>query len=365
MLARIETGLTGHRQLVLSGIPAAAMGHKGQVRLMRHVNVHDSRGVHESTDLLNLPVTVLTTELRLDWPDQPEHWYSYQGKDITLKLLARLEIDDGIIFDSSYEAEILQPAPEREDAHAKPASELIEPRDSFSFMANLSAIPPKNKVIVLALMIVGGFIALINAAIGVHDEFVPESATFFYDHRGSDGSESPIMKSMFGSGGLGLTVWLIVRSQLRRYMSIRMREAEWTPYRGLVVSVRDVMEGRARVPLEKVTIRVVAVNIEKGQYKRGSGTKERTVSFSTPSRGVLLFEQFLPFVPAHAPIEGYLDGHIDFTPMFDVLYPPVQTSPSHGIGLDWEVQLLHPLFVDQELKGKVAGIDWREFYRRE
>lgn len=364
MRATIETGLTGMKQLVLADIPEKAIGHKGEVRLMRRVHVHDSRAVHESQEWVSIPVEVRSRELRLPWEDPDAHWYGYEGKQVSLKLLARLEIDDGVLFDSSFEAEIPMPTPERDEAHARPASELIEPHDKFSFIANLNAIPPKNKLIVVVLMIVGGFIALVNAAIGVHDEFVPESATFFYDHRGSDGSESPVMKSLMGSGGLGLTVWLIVRAQLRRYMTITMRDAEWTPYRGLVVSARDLIEGKARVALEQVTVRVVAVNVEKGQYKRGSGTKERTVSFSSPSRGIVLYEQFIPFVPAHTPIEGYIDGHVDFTPMFDVLYPPVHTSPSHGIGLDWEVQLLHPQFVDQELKGKAEGIDWREFYRR-
>lgn len=364
MQADIETSLTGLKQLVVTDIPEAAIGHKGVLRLVRHVAVHDSRAVNESTDLLSKPVDIRTRELRVDWADDGEHWYGYAGSQISLKLLVRLEVDDGIVFDSKYEAELSLPSPERDAPHDHAASELIEPTDKFNFLANLSAIPPKNKLFVIILMIAGGFVALANAVIGVHDEFVPESRTFFYDHRGSDGSESPIMKSLFGSGGLSLTIWLIIRAQLRRYMTIRMRDAEWVPYRGLVVSARDLLEGKARVPMQHVTIRVVAINVEKGQYKRGSGTKERTVSFSTPTRGVLLFEQSIAYVPAHAPIESYLDGHVDFSPMFDILYPPVQTSSTHGIGLDWEVQLLHPLFVDQELKGKCAGIDWREFYSR-
>jgi hypothetical protein len=35
--------------------------------------------------------------------------------------------------------------------------------------------------------------------------------------------------------------------------------------------------------------------------------------------------------------------------MFGALYPPLMVGKEHGIQVKWEVQLLHPEFVDQEV----------------
>ncbi|AVP96554.1 hypothetical protein C7S18_04770 [Ahniella affigens] len=346
-------------------MPSAAVGHQAVFKLLRQVYVHDSRGIHYYQELSRHDFTVQGTTLELPLPETIEPRFAYRGDDVSIRLMARLEVDDGVLFDTTADAEIELPELPRTAAHSPASNDLIEPKDHYSLGANIAAIPLRNKILVLGLLVIGGLLALVNAAIGVHDELVPEAATVFYDHHGSDGSESPIMKSLAGSGGLSVTLWLIIRAQLRRYMHIKMKDGQQLPYRGLTVSIGDMLEGVSRVPLEKITIRVVAVNLEKGQYKRGSGTKERTISFSTPKHGVILFEQFIPYVPARMPLQHYVQGYVDFTPMFDCLYPPIDASSSHGLAVDWEVQLLHPLFVDQELKGKAAGIDWREFYRNE
>lgn len=363
MRARIDRSLGGSDRLVVEDLPSEALGHQAVLKLLRKVHVHDSRAVHDHQELQQHAFRVSSNRLEIPLREPSDPWFSYEGEEISLRLVARLEVDDGVLFDTTADAEIDLPTMPRTEPHQAAAKELIEPNDRYSLSANIAAIPLRNKLIVLGLLVIGGMVALVNAAIGIHDEFVPESATVFYDHRGSDGSESPIMKSLVGSGGLGLVLWAMVRAQLRRYMRIQIKDSSWVPYRGLTVSITDLFEGQARVPLEQITVRVVAVNLEKGQYRRGSGTKERTVSFSTPRRGVVLYEQFVPYVPAHTLLQHYVQGQVDFTPMFDVLYPPLQTSSSHGLALEWEVQLLHPLFVDQELKGRIDGIDWREFYQ--
>ena len=58
----------------------------------------------------------------------------------------------------------------------------------------------------------------------------------------------------------------------------------------------------------------------------------------------------------------HLDGHVDFEPIFTELLPPQLISDTHGIDVVWEVQLLHPDFVDQELIGPAewANGDWRD-----
>ena len=47
--------------------------------------------------------------------------------------------------------------------------------------------------------------------------------------------------------------------------------------------------------------------------------------------------------------------------MFEILYPPCTTSSTHGIKVYWEVQLIHPDFVDQELVGDVEILDREGF----
>ena len=110
-------------------------------------------------------------------------------------------------------------------------------------------------------------------------------------------------------------------------------------------------------------MRVVASNLECGQYIRGSGTNQRTVSFTEPIRGVVLFEKTVDHIPARAPIGTYFNDRFSFTPMFELLYPPVKISSSHGLKVHWEVQLIHPEFIDQELVGPDGLFSYEDFLR--
>ena len=52
---------------------------------------------------------------------------------------------------------------------------------------------------------------------------------------------------------------------------------------------------------------------------------------------------------------------IDFAPVFRVLYPINAYTGSHGIRIRWEVQLIHPEYVDQELIGPGNAFEWEDF----
>jgi hypothetical protein len=155
------------------------------------------------------------------------------------------------------------------------------PRDRFSFIANLRAIPAKSRAIVLWLVIVGLPVIALNAVVGVRDQFVPDSQVWFYDHRGDDGSESPLMKALMGSGGVGMALWLAIRRQLQKYMRFEARlPVAGQITRGSRCRVADMIEGVARVPLQQARVRVVAFNREHGQYTatEGSGKNKRFVT---------------------------------------------------------------------------------------
>lgn len=361
LTARFEESMTGAgARLVFEGLPANAIGRSADVELRLKVKTKRNRGIDENKCVLSEKFKVTGARHEMPIGDRLYELYSHTGEKIDLDIEVHVEIDDGFIFDTKLHTDIERQLL-RSPTPNKNAAELIEPPDKYDFRANLRAIPPKNRMIVTVLGLIGSILIGINSLLGLHDEFSPASGIYFYDHVGSDGSESPMMKSLAGSGGLGLTIWLAIRAQLRRYMKIELKPGLKFPRRGERWQARDLIRGSARVPLEKTRLRVVAVNDEKGQYEEGSGTKKRTVSFAHPFRGVLIYEQYLPFIPAHTPVESYLEGELDFEEMFEVLYPPLMTSTTHGIDLRWEVQLVHPLFVDQELACPCTGLAFADF----
>ena len=289
--------------------------------------------------------------------------FSYSGDMIDIDIHTRVIIDDGMLFDSKIsteqELELGLKAPVEDDADA-----IVEPKDDFFFFKNLKAIPFHNQLITLGLALIGGAVIMINMAIGVHDEFSPAGQIYFYDHIDGDGdSESPILKALMGSGSLGAGIWFAIRAQLRKYMHFSLKQMPIFVRPDEDYMAGDFFAGRARVPLENVTLRIVASNMECGQYVRGSGTNQRTVSFKEPIRGVVLFEKAVGNIPMNMPIEAYFKNRFSFTPMFNLLYPPLKVSSSHGLGVHWEVQLIHPEFIDQELVCCEDVFEFQDFLR--
>jgi hypothetical protein len=336
------------------------LGHDADLVLTLRAEVQDSRPVNAERELFATEVRLGSSRVEVPIPGSALCCYRYDGSRIRMAVHAELSIDDGILFDSKAEAEPELSFPDRPRVR-EDAEELIEPHDAFDFVENFQAIPLRNRGIVTVLMAVALVVMGLNTLLGLHDQLAPDGATYFYSHVDSDGdSQSPLFNSLATSGVTGGLLWLAIRAQLRRYM--RFELAFGDPLRRhTVVPARALVHGVARCDLEDVTVRVVAANRERGQFKRGSGTKERTVSFETPVRAVLLYERRLRRVPAGAPVESYLDGEIRFEPMFAALYPPVAVGSNHGIDVVWEVQLLHPELVDQELSGDCDGLVYEDF----
>ncbi|HQW81520.1 MAG: hypothetical protein IPO95_00400 [Rhodanobacteraceae bacterium] len=358
--ARIDYGLTGeHPVCELSGIAANLVGHDAVLSLRLRVDVKRSSGVDANKQVFEQAVKVTATQLRVPIASTLIQGYRYKGHKIDIEMVAKLRVDDGVIFDTTLEAPVDAPllTPQGDAAQA---AKWVEPPDQYSLAANLRALSPKDRFIAKVLLGIAGVLGGGNAAIGMHDQVVPESSAIWYDQHGSDGSESPAMKSLAGSGVLGAGLWLVLRARLRRYMRISLTAAVSTPRRGERIAARMLVEGEARVPLERSTLRVVAANRENGQYTERSGKETKTRKFQEPVQAVVLFEQFLPLIPAGAPLSDHLDGDVDFDPIFTDLMPPLMAGENHGIDLVWEVQLLHPDFVDQELQGPNAWIttDW-------
>lgn len=337
------------------------VGHAAVFSIVATVEVKRSGGVDRSTTLHSQDFEVPNGELELRVPSGALRFYSHGGKHVDLRIHTRVEVDDAVLFDTTVSEEQLIRIGAKPRLNTR-AEEIIEPGDVFRFFANLKAIPPQNQVITLGLAIVGGLVMLANAAIGVHDQFSPESATWLYSHYDSDGDgNSPLITALIGSGALGAGVWFAMRRQLRKYMKFRLGQLPERIERGAEYPVKNLFAGRARVPLEDVTLRVVACNLECGQYRERRGTRTVTVSFQEPVRGVVLYEKQLSRIPAKTPIAGLFAGRVSFDPMFAALYPPAMVGESHGMDLRWEIQLLHPEFIDQELVGPTSVMAYEDF----
>jgi len=296
----------------------------------------------------------------------PGDLYCYKGEKLDIELSGRLTIDDGLVFDTSIDVGIapVTSLPPRRKGPAD-AKSVYSPDDDFSFFANLRAIPSKARLIVVWLMLVGIPVIAFNAALGVRDQFVPDSQVWFYDHSGKDGTEYPLMKGLGGSGVVAFGIWMAIRRQLQKYMEFNASLPAGQLRRGYSCQPAEVFSGAAGVVLEQVVVRLVAYNREHGQYKKteknGNSTSTVTKTFTQEAGGVVLYEQMLFRVPKNTPIEQVLAGQIGFDAMFDSLYPPYLFDGTHGLDVQLEAQLLHPEFVDQDVEIPVSGLQDRDF----
>lgn len=336
------------------------LGHEAELTLTLRVEVLDSRPIHGERELFQTKFTLERPRMEIPLPPEALRCYTYRGAEIALEVQAALKVDDSLLFDTKASEEQTLTVPDR-PALRTDAKELIEPDDAFDFLTNFQAIPVKNRGIVAVLAAIAFVIIAANTLLGIHDQLTPEGQTYFYSHRDSDGdSQSPLFNSLAGSGVAGALVWAAMRRQLRKYMTFALT-FQGPINRFSVVPAGSLVTGVARVDLERITVRVVAANREKGQYRRGSGSNVRTVSFSKPVRAVKLYEKHIRHLPAGVPIEGSLDGEVRFTPMFAALYPPLEADKHHGMEVVWEVQLLHPELIDQELAGETASLRYEDF----
>lgn len=337
------------------------LGHAATLRVTRKTDVHDSRPVNASHTLLTHEIPFLRPRSEIVFANDLFQAYSYRGSNLDIEIHSELEIDDGILFDTTITEE------EQVEIGIRPATttdpkEIIDPSDAFDFTTNLQAIPPQNRLITLCLVFIALIVLGFNSLVGVHDQISAEQDVWLYHHRDSDGdSESPFFTSLAVSGVAGGLLWLAIRRQLRTYMTLEICNLPGTIDRSTKLPLRAIFRGRSRVPLDGARLRIVACNMEKGQYRRGSGTNQRTVSFSEPVLAVVLFDQVIDRLPAGVPVEQYFEGDLSFEPMFRALYPPQMISSTHGLALCWEAQLIHDELVDQELAGPIDCFSWKEF----
>jgi hypothetical protein len=341
----------GHLAVRVGVRDPALLGHQATLKVVREAKVKRSSGVDREEVLLERRFQLEAQARNFVLPpDQGRRWV-YRGKHLDLRTVATLVVDDSVLLDTKVTAEASRPVfagPLAPEASRRQA----DPSDRFSLLANLKAVSWRRRIIAIALLVVGIPLVLANAVLGWNDQYADTGRTAFYDHRDSEGdSQSPLVNALMVSGGLGFALWLALRAQLRRYMEIEVlasRVPKWIEP-DTRLAAQALVRGRSRVPLEDCLVRVVAFNREKGQYKQRSNDKTEIREFAEIVRATVLFEQRLPHVPAGSQLGQWINGELDFRPLFSRLHPPVSLGPHHGIDIRWEVQLVHPHFVDQEL----------------
>lgn len=236
-------------------VPPDAMGHNATLCLKRHVRVKDSRPVDQTQDMFQHDFRIEQRTTTCTIPASSFSGFSYDGT----------KIDDSFFFDTKVSEEILGTLKKTAKVNKKTKA-LIDPSDHFDVFTNLDAIPVENRTVTMALLVVGLVVIAVNTLIGLHDQAVPEMQTFLY----SDGdSSSPLFKSLVASG----SIWLMIKKQLRKYMKFDLKGSMGQIDRTSSIPIQQLIFGHSRVELNNATLRVVACNLEKGQYVRGSGSK--------------------------------------------------------------------------------------------
>ncbi|MDA7927858.1 hypothetical protein OAG14_00725 [Akkermansiaceae bacterium] len=328
------------------------------------VKVTQSHGIHSRIRAHKRDFTMQQSQ-NLSVPFSQLKALPYQGKSIQIALEAILEGRSKTKHTPKIihhlEKPFFQRAPQVRDA-----ANLIEPKDIFNFRKNLQVIPFHNQIITLGLTLIGLVVVTIINIVGVHDQFCIDGQQYLLSRTDSDGDpQSPVLVALGASGAFGAAIWMLIKAQLRRYMHLEKRPIAGGLVPGLVCRAGDLFYGKSRIDLKNIKLRVVACNQEKGQRVEGDGSNRRTVSFSNPVQGLLIFEKHIDHIAAGDSVERWFPEEVYFDRIFNNLLPPMMISSTHGLAFYWEIQLIHNELVDQELIGKVHKLKIQDFLERE
>lgn len=330
-------------------------------KITAHALVKDSRAVNNQRVMFSKKVRLTGSRSVFAISKSDVKAFSYNGGQIKIEIHASITINDGILFDSTF-TEQEEIALGLKPLHSAGAKNIVAPDDDFNFFHNLQVIPWWRQMVTLCLCAIACCVITLNTLLGIHDQMVSEPEIYFYSHYSSDGdSSSPLANSLVLSGVFGGLIWAGILCQLRKYMKFKLKDNIPPISPGKEVQIASLFTGKSRIDLENITLRIVACNMEKGQYLRGSGSSRRTVSFREPVNGMVVFAKTIAHIPRGTPVENYFDEWITFDQMFHRLFPPIDIADTHGLDVHWEIQLIHDLLVDQELICSPESFKYSDF----
>jgi len=326
------------------------MGKNAEFTLDLASEVHDSSPVNDETNLYTNKFVVDRTEYELEIPTDSFECFTYKGTHASIVLRANLKVDDAWILRDSQVSRTTQfkLVDARSGSPGGDATEVIDPFDTVQFSKNFDALSSGKKTgfILMSLLCALGWLG----------------GSWLIWENGSDGSIFIAVVFIILLLFLMVCLWgWQADSFYKSYINVSLRPIPAIT-RSTCLPISQLVSGESEIDLKNMTLRVVACNMEMGQYIRGSGSNRRTVSFEEPVRPIILYSERVGHIPARQEIGNHFPGEVDFGPIFKALYPPLEISKKHGLAIYWEVQLLHDEFIDHELKGPVGAIEVTDFF---
>lgn len=313
-------------------------------KLMRRVVVHDDRPANASEVLFQQRVVWESGRCQVPVSLSRIEAYTYSGVSIDVKLEATLHIDDGAIFDTELTSEYDLPLANKPQVR-QDVRQIIHPADLYSFFDNFSALPAFSQVKIVAVMMITAIVGMVGFGAAILLESIYVAAATF-----------TVSAMVFA------VLYSRVKKRLKNYLERRGGLHRLPIVPGEPVRMDQLLDARATIDIDEITLRVVAVNMECGLYKRGQGTRVRMVGFRSPVRGLVLYERTIRDISKGDSLSEHLRGDlVYFDEMFEFLYPPNRVSRDHGVDIRWEAQILHEHFVDHEILGSNEVFEYRHF----
>ena len=325
------------------------MGKKAEFTLDLASDVHDSDPVNDAKKIFTHNFTVDRTEYQLKIRTDSFDGFTYKGTYASIVLRANLKVDDAwVLKDSEVSRTVQLKLVDARTGGVGDASAVIDPFDKVQFSKNFNALPSGRKL-VLVLMSVLCVIAWVLGSIAI------------WKMRNSNESGDAIWGTIVFTDVVCLLLVWLKNSQFKTYMKVTLQPMPAIT-RNTRLQISQLISGKSEVDLKNMTLRVVACNMEKGQWVRGSGKNRGTQNFEEPVRPIILYSEKVSRIPREQELGDHFPGEVDFGPMFKTLYPPLKISGTHGLAVYWEVQLLHDEFMDHELKGPSDRIKVTDFF---
>ena len=352
-----------NRLEVTMNFSEGSIGESMSLSVFQSVQVHRSRGVDKRKSIFSTTFKVHKKGEMTEYISLHDiAAYHYKGLGISMETDIELNKAGSLL---SYFRTSKKPAQLgffQAQANISTAKVMIDPSDTFDLFKNLKVISAENQLYFIIVCILSALAIIGNTLLGWHDQNSQVGQTFFYSHYDSDGDkQSPLLNAMGVNSALVGLSWWWLKGILRKYMTFRIVEKLGKVSKGKRYFLKNLLRGESRVDLVDCELRVVACNVEHGQYVTGSGKKRRTHSFKTPVKCVSLYKKQLDHIPKQNEIAHFLHDDICFDDVYEQLAPNCMISRTHGLKLHWEVQLLHPEFVDQEIVGSIDGFFFGHF----
>lgn len=305
-------------------------------RIRHMVTVHDSDPENAARVAFEQPFVVTNRRHKVDVPLGDFPRFGYHGPKIDIACQAEVVVDDAIFFDSKNNWDVtLKRLELSDDGLASNPSEELSPRDEINFFRNFMVISWRQKLAWIAAFATFVLAMIGNFVLALFDTFIA-SNPIVYSNEVDIGLFGAGIGAVFG----GKAFAAINKAILRTYKIAKLVKNPPTIVKGKRYRLSDFLEAKSSTNLQDVTLRLIVANLECGQYWRGSGTDRSRVTFSHPSRAVVLFEKTTAVIFKRADIETYFNDRFDLDKAFECLTPESMISETHGVKFVAMIQIM-------------------------